>query len=352
MFPPPLNGMSAVTSMIHSLLVAYGSENVETIDCSPKVYRLRTPVARARKFIRIIGLLYKFHLWCISREGGKIYLSVSGRLGQIYDLLFVCIARFHGKNVYLHHHGYLYIERKNFLASILFKVAGKSAIHIAACEKMALELANMYSIISNTRVISGVICLPEVEKVPSVRAKLRTVGFLSNISAEKGIFEFIDSAIVLSKVFPELNFIIAGQFQDASSERAVTNFIQQVKSAHYVGPVYGNDKTGMLDSIDCLLFPTHTESEGLVIHEAHSRCVPVIARSTGCIASFNEKGLNLTASDATDFVEQAVAIISKWISVSEDFLKLSAKVYHNHLEFRKKNDKAVREIVKEIAIER
>ena len=76
-----------------------------------------------------------------------------------------------------------------------------------------------------------------------------------------------------------------------SRRRPIFRSIRRAQSQNggrlsFLGPLYGSAKDAFFDEIDIFLLPTRSESYGLVIIEALSRGVPVIAYARGCIGSY------------------------------------------------------------------
>ncbi len=347
MFPPPLNGMSAVTVAIVCMLRQRARLHI--IDCSPGVYNLRSIWVRIRKMVCMLSNITVFLRWAVSHKTAPLYLAVSAGWGQLYDIAFVACARFSSRPIYLHHHGYRYIDRYSLIAATLFYLSGKRSMHIVACDVMAADLKSRYSSVRNTWRLSGVICLPEWSAPPYRRQYLSRIGFLSNISREKGIYEFLMLAERCRSLFPRVRFVVAGQFQDQESRAYVNDSVGRLSNLEYIGPVYDDDKLAFLDRIDLLVFPTHTESEGLVIHEAHSRGIPVIARSRGCIPTIIGPMLALECNDLTEFVDAALSLIGEWVSDPRSYSQLAGELFSRfESQLRVARDSAER-LVDEIA---
>ena len=79
------------------------------------------------------------------------------------------------------------------------------------------------------------------------------------------------------------------------------------------GAVYGIEKEAFFDSIDLFVFPTRyaNEAEPLVVFEALSRGVPVIAFGRGCITEqIEDAGLVIKPNE--DFVSHATLAVTEW----------------------------------------
>jgi glycosyltransferase involved in cell wall biosynthesis len=100
--------------------------------------------------------------------------------------------------------------------------------------------------------------------------------------------------------------------------------------------VYADEKRNFFDSLDVFLFPTKhvCESEGLVIHEAMSRAVPVIAYSRGCIEQIISESVGLKLEPSADYVIGATNMISDWLSNPGKFNLISHAAFRRYCEAR------------------
>jgi glycosyltransferase involved in cell wall biosynthesis len=250
-----------------------------------------------------------------------VYVGISGGWGQVYDLFFIAISRFFKLNIYLHHHSYQYINKPKMVNKLLFTLAGKNSNHIVACSKMEVDLKLKYQMISNIRVISGICAIePWIGHIIS-REKIKTIGFLSNISKEKGIFIFLKIAQYFLQKNIAIKFLLGGPFQDEHIRFEIEKHLSCLSNVHYVGSKYGDEKKNFFDSIDLFLFPTlySNESEGLVIHEAMSRAVPVISFARGCIEHIVTNDVGLAIQPGDDFFHTAVSKVEEWLSRPDVF---------------------------------
>ncbi len=109
--------------------------------------------------------------------------------------------------------------------------------------------------------------------------KVRVIGMLGRISAEKGHFLALDAFCLLSREYPELRFLISGdgrlkeELLSRIHDRALDD---KVKIVNQEGEKF-------LDHIDLLLFPSSKEGFGFSILEAFAKKVCVIAYATGGI---------------------------------------------------------------------
>jgi len=313
MFPPPLHGMSLINEYVKKHISASISPLV--IDFSPRNLD-RSFTVRFGKIFRVISCYFQLLSYLITGQVGSVYLGLSGGNGQIYDAIFAGISRVFGRNLYLHHHSYQYLNHFRWLAKLLFAIAGKEAVHIVACEKMARDLIQLYPVVTEVRIISGIAALAVWNNEVRHRQQIQSIGLLSNISIEKGILEFLDVATWAQRERLQIRFLLAGPYQDDKIRFMVEERVASLSNVTCMGGVYGSEKLEFFDSIDVFLFPTNyvNESEGLVIHEAMSRGVPVIAYSRGCIEQIVSDQVGLRLEPEQDYVAGAAAKIKEWLS--------------------------------------
>lgn len=322
MFPPPLHGMSLINEFVKKRISTSASPLV--IDFSPRNLD-RSFMVRFGKIFRVIRCVLQLLAHMIMGRVGSVYLGLSGGNGQIYDTIFAGISCVFGRNLYLHHHSYQYLNQFRWLAWLLFAISGKKAVHIVACEKMARDLKQLYPVVMGIRIISGIAALAVWNSEVRHRDRIQSIGFLSNISIEKGILEFLDVADRAGQAQLPLQFLLAGPFQDEDVKCLVEKRMSTLSNVTYTGAVYGSNKQAFFDSIDVFLFPTRyvNESEGLVIHEAMSRGVPVIAYSRGCIEQIISDQVGLRLAPEQDYVGRAIEKISEWLSNPQVFHQAS-----------------------------
>ena len=93
---------------------------------------------------------------------------------------------------------------------------------------------------------------------------MNTIGFLSNISIEKGIDVFFELVAELQDKGCNTSILIAGLFHDNNVKKFVLSQISRNRSINYLGPVYGGKKIEFFNNIDLLVLPSRNEAEPLV----------------------------------------------------------------------------------------
>jgi glycosyltransferase involved in cell wall biosynthesis len=246
---------------------------------------------------------------------GAVYLTTAGGLGNLYNVALAFAARVLARSLYIHHHSFAYIDRRDWKMSLLARVAGSRARHLVLCPTMERGLRKNYRVVARTRVLSNAaFYLPRVDAAPrrATGAPLR-VGFLSNLHRDKGLDLVFATALAAGDTIAGL--VLAGAPVNREADSMIAAAAATMgKRLDYRGVVYGADKARFFAEIDVFLFPTRyvNESEPLVVFEALSAGVPVIAYSRGCISCQMPAGAGLVIMPGDDFVTAACAQLDCW----------------------------------------
>ena len=311
-FPPPVHGMAAVNAAVRDALQQAGGTPMVIDMAAPSLDRsLAARLGRLPRVLRGLGRLARQR----ALRDGTLYMSVSGGVGQVYELAFLLLARLRGMRVFLHHHSFAYLDRPSLLTRALVRAAGDDTVHIALSAGMAERLRLAYRA-GRVMSVSNAVFFVAPGKASEVRRRLATIGFLSNISTEKGTFEFLDLMAAAGNAGLPLHARLAGPFQDADTEQAVRERLCSLPQVEYVGPQYGTAKDAFYAGIDALVFPTRyvNEAEPVTIHEAMSCGIPVIAYGRGCIPEIVGADCGLVIDPAAPFVPAALAKLESWLA--------------------------------------
>lgn len=321
-FPPPVHGMSMVNAFIKENLIQHGYSPI-IINTAISTLQ-RQWYVRLRRVGKVFNAIKELIKELSYKTKNTVYLSISGGYGQLYEILYILIARFFCSKIFLHHHSYAYLNKYSYLTKLLVLFSGQDAIHITLCQDMALKLKINYRNSINSLVLSNVVFI-EKHKNTTPKNNLHYLGFLSNITEEKGIFEFIELLNKLQEKNISVKGLIAGGFQNSDIEEKVLTKIKLLTNIEYVGAKYGQEKLDFFDKIDVLVFPTKyiNEAEPLTIHEAIAKAVPVIAIERGCISCLVNEETGLLIKQKEDFITMAVDKIIEWQKTPSEFEQLS-----------------------------
>lgn len=284
---------------------------VEVIDLSPKLTPDKCNYGGARRATWMRGL-WRYVKLCLKARPSRLYIGMSGGLGQLADLLFISIARITSQHIVIHHHSFAYLNKKSFLMSLIVGAAGHDALHVMLCEKMVHSLQEVYGARLQSLLLSNAAMLTPFEEDPRVHAELRVIGMLSNLSLEKGVETFIDIVRQLRCRGVQIEGRLAGPAVDAKTRTIIMKSVEE-GLVTWSGPIYGLDKQVFFNTIDVFVFPSRyvNEAEPLVIHEALAYGLPVIATDRGCIAGLVGNGglvLDVALCDLTP----AVSLLEEW----------------------------------------
>jgi glycosyltransferase involved in cell wall biosynthesis len=275
---------------------------------------------------KLVKLMFEL-MWFGNRA--KVYFAISGGSGQWIEIPIIIFLSRLVDSVYIHHHSYLYLNNKRKLLNLLAYV--DNCNHIFLSPGMASQYLSMYSISDNSgtvRALSNTVWMSDVD-LATVSGLGATnideiinlkIGFLSNLSLEKGLLEFLE----ISRAFGKNNgsvsieYYLAGTIVDEICASLITDSVA-AQEINYVGPLYGKQKDHFYQDIDVFLFPTKykNEAEPLVIHEALSAGCIVLANDLGAISDLSRFGeVRLQQG-----VEQYVSALNSIIG--EDLLPIS-----------------------------
>lgn len=323
-FPPPTHGMAAVNAAVHCRLLASGNE-IEVIDVAALTLD-RGKLKRLGRLPRVLRGWWRLATLRAERDS-TLYMSVSGGFGQAYEIGFLALARVRRMRCVLHHHSFAYLDRANRLTALMLRLAGRSSVQVVLSAGMGDRLVAHYGVHGEVLAMSNAALLLGASESapPSVRRDIRVLGFLSNLSAEKGVFDFLDTFEAALANGLKVVARLAGPFQDEETERRVRLRLQSLPLVEYLGPVYGEKKAAFYSSIDVLLFPTHykNEAEPLVILEAMRSGVPVIAYGRGAIPEHLDRTCGHVVSPDDDYKGVAVKVLRRWASDAESFRRAS-----------------------------
>lgn len=323
--PPPIHGMSTVNQRMMEEFSQRAK--VSRFNLAPSfAHRLFPGVAwKLTRAIYLLFLLPVFFLHSIRFESKTLYVSVSGGSGQWLELPFVFLAGFFYSRIYVHHHSFAYCDQYERPTHWLHKVGRGKMRHITLCDRMSKLLSEKYRIEHRDIVVLGNLAFFPVEKTKAkARVELRSIGFLGNITREKGIVEFIDVCRTFSELESDLRFVIAGPCADSSLLTLVESACRDLPALRYVGAVYSEAKTEFFNEIDVLLFPSTypNEAQPLTIFEAFSFGIPVIAWARGCIEEMILNGAGEVVRADCPFVESCSSTLRHWLKNPEEFGKL------------------------------
>lgn len=124
-------------------------------------------------------------------------------------------------------------------------------------------------------VIPNGVDVPKAQRKPS--QGLRRLLFLARIHKKKGVDILLNAWRRLEERHPHWELTIAGPddggYLDGMKQLAAA---LQLRRVEFTGPVYGEQKSSLLQSSDLYVLPTHSENFGMTVAEALAHGVPAV----------------------------------------------------------------------------
>jgi glycosyltransferase involved in cell wall biosynthesis len=313
--PPPRQGMPTVTQAVLNRIKVCCNTKVVNLSSSGKqglAYSLRKAV---KIFVGVLSIVR-----ASTKPVKRLYMPVDAGLGMYYTLLLSNLAKLFGFNIFLHHHSWAYISRKDWRMKLLVRLVGKKLIHIILCDKMRQEFCYIYPTAENVIKLSNAAFYPPPSISSRRQSQCLTLGHLSNLTIEKGLLIVIETFRKLLAENIGAKLILAGPAMSDIERRAIKKArLEFGDLLQYKGPVYGKEKEMFFEEIDVFLFPTmyKNEAQPLVMFEALKKGIPFVSFARGCIPSDLEVNGGICIGKDNDFPKYALPILMEWASNRE-----------------------------------
>jgi glycosyltransferase involved in cell wall biosynthesis len=278
--PPPVHGFSHMCGLMLQRFREQGV--VDVFDRAPHPRgTMHSVVLQARRLVEYAGS-------CLRHRKTALYLGLSGGRGQFIDLFYVLISRLFRRDIFVHHHSYSYINSSSLLNKCFFRFV-KNENHVALTQGMGAALSKKYDLDTRkVRVVSnaaffGVDNTDAPRRPRSTASEIR-IGYLSNITFEKGFAEFFAILRALKQQRVAFKATIAGPLAAGAREQ-FESLMADSAETEYIGPVYREAKQFFYEQLDVFVFPTKypNEAEPLVLYEAMNASAYVVACDRGGI---------------------------------------------------------------------
>jgi len=284
----------------------------------------------------------KKNIYVIPDDGEGLYLNIA--------VLAVLLIR--SQKIYIHHHSFRYLTKRNFAMSILCQILSKRVCHIFLCDYMRLKFEAIYplyafKIVGNGWLIKGPIRTPK-SKVISRDSPL-VLGLLSNLNLDKGVGRFLEILSELLRLSQPVTGLLLGPANENVAD-LITKV--QLKYGHNLlrwhGPVFGSSKEYLLSEIDVFLFSSShpSEAQPLVVFEAiASGAVPIVS-SLGCLKDDLPAG-SIISDSHEEFVQKAVCLITDYCQGRRDLLSERTTAQNRLAELRDDHRGAFEKVIDE-----
>lgn len=307
--PPPLHGVSATTKNILASApgLPFFVVNISPGDGSGLASKALKP------WRVILACLALVQHRC---ENPTLYMTADGGFGILYNILLGAVATAMRYRIFIHHHSFAYIDRKDRLMSAFVRLVGARATHVVLCPAMGEVLRTHYPSAARQIEVSNAALIDPVDLgVAPVRSRV-VLGFMSNLIVEKGLDIVINLALRCKAEDLPVDLLIAGPETDQRSRDLLDLARAELgESFRYVGSVGGEEKTRFFESVSTFVFATRyvNEAQPRAVLEALAHGVPVLTISRSCISSDVGAG-GLCVPAESDFVDAVMPTVRAWCS--------------------------------------
>lgn len=322
-----------MTNVSKNLLekIKSSKEDVIVIDTAPNFLSNIFPYPS--KFYKLFKFIYSFI--CIlklckelvfNKKKKTLYRPLNGGFAQIYDIIYIIIARVFRLKVFLHHHSFFYLNERKFLSNILIKLSSRRFTHIVLGARMKDLLKEKYSLNAEIFTLSNIfITENHLTHVKQDKNDLIVIGHLANLTRDKGVLRFIKTIKFLNKIGLKIKGEIAGPIFESDIKEIIFNEVSDNEFLSYHGPLYGEDKEVFLKKLDIFLFPSNynNEAEPLVLYEAAKYGSLLVSSSIGCIKEvvYSLDGISLDNDSEHEEIGKAINLAIKKNYLSDEAIR-------------------------------
>jgi glycosyltransferase involved in cell wall biosynthesis len=272
------------------------------------------------KLSRMLGLTFSL-LRYLRKNPDIVYFTLTPARSAFYrDLVFIFILKLMNCIRVFHLHGKGVSKyAANPLNAFLYKWAFKGAKVIQLSPALYPDI-DRFVYRSDCFFLPNGIDIPlnnnNKNEISEVENKVPCILFLSSMHASKGPFVLLESLAILKESGKSFEAIFAGPW--ASDNRAelffsMVNEYGLSDSVSYVGPVFDENKSQLLKYADIFVHPTLNDAFPLVLLEAMSYGLPIVATIEGAIPEIVEEGVTgflVPKQDPLSLTDRLSALLS------------------------------------------
>lgn len=282
--------------------------------------RIENIIIKLRVILYLLGFPYKL----IKYKVDIVHSNPSfAFIPLIRDGLFVFLSSLFRKKIIVFIHGWRVedeerIANNGIMLYLFNKIFDKADVIVVLSRSFKRKLSKMgiktQIVVETTMVDNNLIGRFDIwDKLKNERNKKKiTILFLSRIEKTKGIFETVESLIILNRKYKNIELIIAGEGEDLLS---LKNYVKNnnISNVRFLGYVRGDEKRNVFLYSDIYLFPTYyPEGMPITVLEAMAFGLPVVTRPVGGLRDFFENGKHGFITDSKS-PEDIACLIEKII---------------------------------------
>ncbi len=246
---------------------------------------------------------------------GRTAMSSSRRLGL--PLVFTHHTLY---DLYIHYAGPLAGLAAPYLNSYVRRFANKCDLVITPTHIVA-ELLAKRGITAPLKAVSTGVVLEEFEDCNrswlcrrlDLSEKETIILCVARLGIEKNIFLLLNSFALINQSLPETRLVLAGLGPLRSKIRPYAESLGLGKKFFLLDQEFSRrEMASIYSSADLFLYPSVTETQGIIINEAHAAGLPVVAVGAHGVAEMVEDGVDglLTDAEAGSLAGAAVKVLT------------------------------------------
>lgn len=342
--PEPTTGQSISNKYLLEKITKKCS--VTVINTSPKSIHksFKYHINRINSIIKAVVEISK------NRSGGAIYTVYESGAGVIYNYIIVIAARIFKYNIYMHHHTSQHTKSKIFRFEFISKIA-KNMTNIFLSREMKQDFDNNYGdnfrsfVVQNHSMISI-----KNNTVKKFQPEKISIGFISNITIEKGALRSLDCLRHLLANGINATLIMAGPVTNLETKALLLKAKEELGgNLKILGPIHGPEKQSFFDEIDLLIFPSSYkyEAQPLVVLEAMAAGIPVIVSKYGYISEIAPDS-SFVCEYLDKFSDFVTIKIKKYISDENIYSADSVKCLNNFIIAKNESEAETTKLISDI----
>ena len=316
--PPPVHGSSLMGSYIQKSTIIGETFQTTYINIGTSLSVADIGKKNISKVATFLKLLYSFIKTLNTIKPDLVYIAITSKgIGFYKDFFFVLISKLLGYKIVFHFHNKgVSLNQNKIIDNFLYWLAFSNSNAIILSQRLYYDIKKYF----NKKAVY--VCpngIPEEKIETSITlssAKKQThFLYLSNLYKSKGVYILLKALKLLKNQSKDFRCSIVGGEGDVSTQE-LNSLIKEMdleKEVVYLGKRYGEEKTQVFKSADVFVFPTYSETFGLVNIEATMYGLPVISTREGAIEDIvvdGETGFLVKRKDHNDLAKKMKLFIN------------------------------------------
>ena len=216
------------------------------------------------------------------------------------DGVFILISSFFHKKIFVFIHGWNKktvhrIMYNKILLYIFKEIFNRADVFVVLANEFKDDLTKMgikrKIFVETTMVSDDLVAGFDIRDKLATELDKKTIRilFLARITEAKGIYEAVDSLLLLRNKHKNIELIVAGEGEDLQQLKKYAQ-VNNISNIKFIGYVTGEKKRKAFILSDIYIFPSYTEGMPTSVLEAMAFGLPVVTRNVGGLKDFFKNG--------------------------------------------------------------